>query len=85
MKLFRRIQRKIKAQNQLARERRIRERYGESGLAHQCMHCKWFVYRVEKPRNWVCRCPPEKMRFAGGTCLGMEFGEHPEMVLFNSR
>ena len=63
----------------------IKKRYGREGLAKQCAHCRHFVYREEKPRNWVCRCPNEKLRFKGNLCLGFEFGEHPEMVVMHSR
>jgi len=67
------------------KERAVVNRYKYASLAKQCMECKHFVYREEKPRNWVCRCPNEQLRFQGSVCLGWEYGAHPEMIVFNSR
>jgi hypothetical protein len=49
------------------------------------MECKHFTYREEKPRNWVCRCPDDELKFVGSTCIGFKLGAHPEMVVYNSR
>ena len=76
---------KLKKSQQNRHDSKIVKKFRTAGLASQCMNCKHFVYRLEKPRNWVCRCLPEKMRFVGNTCLGFEFGEHPEMVVMSSR
>jgi len=84
-KRMKRLREEINAKKQHRRDKKIYEKYRMAGLAKQCMNCKHFVYRLEKPRNWVCRCPDERMRFIGNTCLGFEFGEHPEMVVINSR
>jgi ferredoxin-thioredoxin reductase catalytic subunit len=84
MNALKKLKLQLKARRQAAKEQKLKRRFGERGLARQCMHCRWFTYREEKPRNWVCRCPPEKMRFYGSVCLAFEPGEHPEMVPFNS-
>lgn len=80
---------KLKLQHKInsmrSREAKLKNRYGRSGLAQQCAKCRWFIYREERPRNWVCRCPDDRLRFSGTVCLGFEPGEHPEMVMFNSR
>jgi len=41
------------------------------GVARWCFTCKWFIYREEKPRNWVCRCPNEQLKF-GKTPMGCD-------------
>jgi len=76
---------KVRRKLQQRREEKIFEKFRLVGLTQQCMHCKHFVYRLEKPRNWVCRCPNERMRFRGNVCLGWEFGKHAEMVVMRSR
>jgi hypothetical protein len=75
----------IEVKSQVATDKRVATKYKTGGLAHQCMECKWLTYRTEKPRNWVCRCPDERMRFMGNTCLGWQLGSHPEMVVISSR
>jgi len=79
--------RKVKVQSWMQQEhdKRVYNRNRMVGLAAQCMKCKWFVYRMEKPRNWVCRAPDEKMKFKGNVCLAWDFGGHPEMVVTSSR
>ena len=85
MNFLKKLKLQVKLKSQAARERSIKRRFGDGGLARQCMRCGWFTYREEKPRNWVCRCPKEKLSFHGTTCFGFVPGEHPEMVMFNSR
>lgn len=84
-KRMKKLRAEITAKNQKRQDNKIIKDYRMAGLAKQCMNCAFFVYRTEKPRNWVCRCPDERMRFVGNTCLGFKFGEHPEMVVINSR
>jgi hypothetical protein len=84
-KRLKRVREEIDAKKQHRHDAKTVKEYRAAGLAKQCMNCKHFVYRTEKPRNWVCRCPDEKMRFAGNTCLGFTFGDHPEMTVINSR
>ena len=76
---------KMQSWMQQEREKRVFNKHRMVGLAQQCMKCKWFVYREEKPRNWVCRCPDELLRFRVNVCLGWEYSEHPEMVAMSSR
>lgn len=85
MKFWNKIKRDIKARNEASRQEQIKQKFGMASLAHQCMRCKHFVYREEKPRNWVCRCPDERLTFRGTTCFGFEPGEHPEMVVMHTR
>jgi len=85
VKWWKKIKQQVVYKSDLAREYRLKQRFGDKGIAKQCMHCAWLVYREEKPRNWVCRCPDERLKFRGTTCFGFVPGEHPEMVLFNSR
>ena len=85
MNWLKKLKKGLQEKDERARERRITEKYGVSSLAHQCMRCRYFVYREERPRNWVCRCPDERLRFKGNICLGYDYGEHPEMVIMNSR
>jgi len=47
-------------------------RYGwNEGIQRWCFTCKWWIYREEKPRNWVCRCPDELLKF-GKTPVGCD-------------
>jgi len=85
MRWLKKLRKAVEGKERSAREGYIHRKYGKGGLASQCMECKWFVYRKEKPENWVCRCPDEKLRFVGNTCLGWEYGAHPEMVVMHSR
>ena len=85
MRLLKKLEASMKERDQKTRDRLTYQRYKNSGLAKQCAECKHFTYRTEKPRNWVCRCPDEEMRFIGNTCLGWKLGAHPEMVMFGSR
>lgn len=77
----------IKAKAEQSKMSRLEQRFGKSGLAGQCMNCRWLVYRTEKPRNWVCRCPPDRYTgvFIGNVCQSFEFGEHPNMVVMHNR
>ena len=84
MNYLKRLRLQIKETQRRTYERKMKQRYGEKGTAKQCIHCSHFVYRVERPRNWVCRCPDDKLRFRGTLCFGFEPGEHPDMVMFNS-
>jgi hypothetical protein len=85
MNWLKKLKKQFKEKKQNAKDKRTLNKYKMVSLAHQCMNCKWFTYREDKPRNWVCRCPDEKLRFVGTTCLGFEPGEHPEMIVFSSR
>ena len=85
MKWLNNIKKGIEERNQKQQDKLTYQKYRNSGLAKQCAECGWFIYREEKPRNWVCRCPDEEMRFVGNTCLGWKPGAHPEMVMYGSR
>jgi len=76
---------KIHRKLQQRHEQQTFNKFRMVGLAQQCAQCKWFIYRTEKPRNYVCRAPNERMRFRGNVCLAWEYGEHPEMVVMRSR
>lgn len=59
----------------LRKQERIRKQLRVSkgrGIAAWCFTCKWFVLRTEKPRNRVCRCPADQLRFRGSECLGWQ-------------
>jgi len=85
MNFLKKLKKSIALKDQRMRESQVMKKYRMASLARQCMECKHFVYRVEKPRNWVCRCPDERLKFQGSTCLGWEYGTHPDMVVYNSR
>lgn len=85
MNFLKKLKLQVKHKSEVARKRRIQERFGDKGLAKQCAKCRWFIYREERPRNWVCRCPDELIHMRGSTCFGFEPGEHPEMVIISSR
>jgi hypothetical protein len=85
MNWLKKLKSNLQNKEQAMHEQRTYEKYKTAGLARQCMECKHFTYRVEKPRNWVCRCPDAELKFVGNTCLGWKLGSHPEMVIYNSR
>lgn len=86
MRWIKKLKKQYVAKKQQRHDQKVLNKYRTAGLASQCMNCKHLVYREEKPRNWVCRCPDEKLRFIGNTCLGFEFGDHPKMtVIFSKR
>jgi hypothetical protein len=58
----------------LETENQLREQFRhtwEEGIQRWCFTCKWFIYREEKPRNFVCRCPNELLKF-GKTPIGCD-------------
>ena len=85
MNWLKKMRKSLEHKDQKVREQQIVQKYKTASLARQCMECVHFVYRTEKPRNWVCRCPDEQLKFVGSTCLGWKFGSHPEMVVLNTR
>ena len=85
MNWLKKLKKGLQVRDEQMREQRLVKQHSMVSLAHQCMRCKYFVYREERPRNWVCRCPDDRLRFKGSVCLGFEYGEHPEMVIMNSR
>lgn len=85
MNWLKKLKKSIVTKEQQTHEKQVLDRYRTGGLAKQCMECRHFTYRVEKPRNWVCRCPDAEMRFIGNTCLGFKYGAHPEMIVYSSR
>ena len=84
-RMLQKPQEKVQTWMQQEHEKMVFKRYRLVGLAKQCMKCKWFVYREEKPRNWVCRVPNELSKFRGNVCLAWQYGEHPTMVVQSSR
>ena len=84
MKWLSKLKKDLAAKDQSMREKQTIEKYRATSLAKQCMECKHFTDREEKPRNWVCRCPDAELRFVGSTCIGFKYGTHPEMVVYNS-
>jgi hypothetical protein len=71
---------KSETERYLEAQEQVRERFRHTyalGIARWCFTCKWFILREERPRNRVCRCPPEQLHFRqlpsmADECLGWE-------------
>jgi len=65
----------------LRKQERIRKQLRAShatGIARWCFTCGWFIMRMEKPHNRMCRCPADQLHFRGNECLGWKLDSNVE-------
>jgi hypothetical protein len=78
--ILERLRHKQEVDTYLETQEKTREQFRHTyalGITRWCFTCKHFILRLERPRNRVCRCPPDQLHFktlANGTdeCLGWE-------------